>query len=353
MTEVLTFEETLERGRKAKEPVNVLLGNGFSIGAYEGFKYKKLYEEACKEGLGASAQGLFEYFGTANFEDILKRLDDGMWLSDYYGLSFPDGSATMHDDKDNIKDSLTKVIARVHPATKFDLDSKKLVSCAGFLERFDSVFTTNYDILIYWAFLATNPPVLRDAFFNEGVGYQIFEVPTSTGRTIHYLHGALHIYGEGGEFRKRKWDGVTPLIEQVHAGFEADEYPLIVTEGKFVDKKTAIEASGYLSWCLQELQTVGGTVLVYGSALGKQDDHLWKAIVDNRYLDRLAVALHGDPESSDNTALIARAKKLQERRHALSLSKAVFKDLDLWFFDSDTAHVWDAPEASSAEIAIK
>jgi len=344
----MTFEDAVARADRLSESKQLLLGNGFSIGAHPDFAYKRLYDEACKEGLSDRVKGVFDHFGTANFEDILKRLDEGVWLADQYGLQPSLDGPTMQDDHQGVKSALTSVITRIHPPSRNHVDGKALLACAQFLERFDSVFTTNYDILAYWAFLAKDPPALRDCFFEEGGdGYRIFEIPNSGGKTIHYLHGALHIYTRDGEVRKRTVDGGIVLIDKVREGLDSKEYPLIVTEGDSTQKMARIEASGYLSWCLQEFQLVDKTLFIYGSSLGDPDEHLWRAIVENRHLERIVVGVNGNGTSAKNKEVIARATRLGERRKTWAAKIPVsVSDLKVRFFNSTTAPVWAVPGTS-------
>lgn len=337
---VMTFDAAIDRAKKADARISVLLGNGFSIGAYDGFRYQTLYEEACKEGLSDRVKGVFEHYGTANFEDILRRLDEGVWLAEHYEL-WDSSAPTMQHDHEGVKNALTSVIARVHPASKFDVDAGKLEACSEFLGLFGDAFTTNYDLLVYWALLAKEPYPFQDAFFEEGGDdYRVFVAPTSNGKRLHYLHGALHIYTRDGEVRKRQWDGRGPLMEKVREGLDKGEYPLIVTEGSAADKRAAVEASGYLSWCHQAFAAIDGTLVVIGSSFADQDEHIWKAIVEDRYLTRLAVGVNGDGTSASSRDVIARAVKLTERRHALSLFRPIFPELRLAIFDARTAPVW-------------
>lgn len=66
--------------------------------------------------------------------------------------------------------------------------------------------------------------------------------------------------------------------------------PLLVTEGSARDKLRAIEANDYLSFALGELRREALPLVVFGSSLSPQDQHLVDAL--NEYPDRpIAVSM--------------------------------------------------------------
>ena len=67
MTDLIDFKEAQKRTEKAGGERHVLLGNGFSIGAHEEFRYGSLFERA-KTSLPRRIQALFHRYGTTNFE---------------------------------------------------------------------------------------------------------------------------------------------------------------------------------------------------------------------------------------------------------------------------------------------
>ena len=86
MNEPLKFNEAIAQIENEGRKPHVLLGNGFSIGAHGEFEYGSLYEQARGVQLPLRAVQLFEEHGTTNFEGVLRRLDDGIWLAQHYGL---------------------------------------------------------------------------------------------------------------------------------------------------------------------------------------------------------------------------------------------------------------------------
>jgi hypothetical protein len=62
-------------------------------------------------------------------------------------------------------------------------------------------------------------------------------------------------------------------------------------------------------------------------------------IARNRKLPELYISLHGDVESKSNRAIQRAAKQLQDIRANLS---GTAKPLEVFFYDSDSAEVWDS-----------
>jgi hypothetical protein len=69
--------------------------------------------------------------------------------------------------------------------------------------------------------------------------------------------------------------------------------PLVVTEGTAQEKLAAIEGNDYLRHCLDRLRERSLPVVVFGSSLSEQDDHLVEAL--NEHPDRpIAVSMLPD-----------------------------------------------------------
>jgi len=352
VVKVLKFESAMKIAAKYGESV-LLLGNGFSIGAHPAFKYGTLYEQAVEAGLPDHVQQLFAKYGTANFERVLRQLDEGIWLATVYELSATNPKKSMKRDYRALKKALASAIAKVHPPSRATMDGGILKACAEFLIRYQGVYTTNYDLLLYWASLAKSPKFpFEDGFLREGnQDYCVFQSPENLGKRIHFLHGALHLYVVDGEVRKRVWNSTGELIvDQVRQALESKEFPLIVSEGDAVKKEARIESSSYLTWAHEHFERAEGPLFIYGSSLSPEDEHLWRAIVENPGFSRVFVGIHGDPDSESAQEIMFRSRKLAKRRSMLKLKKRYkhFPDLRVSYFDSDSAGVWTPSEDTLA-----
>jgi hypothetical protein len=344
-----TFRECFESASIAGGKKHLLLGNGFSVGAHARFRYGALFEQAKRSKLSAHVVGLFKRYGTTNFEEILKVLDDGSWLARYYKLRVTDRQLNMVKDYRALKKAMVSAIAKTHPDVPSDVGEEKLRACLSCISSFDNVYTLNYDELLYWA------SVLDDQFpFEDGFGREaetpgeicIFLPTGSDSKHLYFLHGALHLFSEDGEVKKHVWKTTgIPLVANVRASIEDKRYPLVVSEGKSIDKKRRIEASSYLSYCWRKLENIQGSLFIFGHSLSIQDEHLMEAIANNTSLPRLYVSLHGDYKSKNNHEVIRRAKAVVLRRNQVLASKKtgrrIKKDsLDLQFFQSESVPMW-------------
>ncbi len=326
---------------------HVLLGNGFSIGAHAKFSYGTLYEQAKQATLPDHVMELFDCFGTTNFEQVMRQLDNAQRLADHYRLVPTDDDRDMRSDYEALKDALVSAIADTHPAVPGEVGENKLSSCSAFLDRFHTIFTTNYDLLLYWASVSQ----FQDGFGREQdtpEEYVVFRQESVRGKFIYFLHGALHLTTAGGEVRKFVWSTTgIPLMQQVEAALDQRHYPLVVSEGSHTDKAIRIEASSYLSWAFRRFENIQGTLFTYGSALSHQDRHLLEAIARNQRLKSLVVGVYGDPSSEPNSGLMATAQRLRTRRkehHPGSRSdrRRGPHELDVRFYDAGSVAVWGA-----------
>jgi hypothetical protein len=359
--ELLKFDDALGVAEAADGKKHLLLGNGFSIGAHALFKYGMLYEQARKAGLPKHVQKIFDRYGTTNFEEVLRQLDEGQWMADHYEMQKTREKPDMRDDYEQVKRALAEAIANSHPPFPSAVGEEKLAAAREFMSQFHNIFTTNYDLLPYWA------SVDEDSFpFDDGFGreidtddsYCVFLPASNSNPHMYFLHGALHLYTMDGEVRKMVWRTTNvPLIEQVKSGLESKRYPLVVSEGDTLGKSKRIEASSYLSHALRRFENIKGSLFIYGSSLGSQDDHIWEAIAQNIGLPQLFVGIHGKPTSQRNAVVTARAEGIASRRATVVASRRSggrrtrATGLEVRFFDTASAKVWDVENTLAKRVA--
>jgi len=320
----------------------LLLGNGFSIACDPVFRYASLYQAAIEAGLSERAQKLFERMGTNNFEGIMKMLEDSHWVARTYGL-IRGSSSAMLEDLEVIKRTLVEAIARSHLEHSGDVSDERKTAAAEFVEPYKIVFTTNYDLLLYWVTMfASDPPLFEDCFRADHddpeAEYLVFSQRLGYRRGVLYLHGALHMYLQEGELRKHSWTrtGVR-LTELIRDGLQRGQYPLFVAEGAPDKKLEQILGSGYLWYCLDKFRNIESPLVIFGHSLGASDDHILSAIVTNPKLPVIYVGLHGSFDSSSSLAIRAAAQRLRDRRAQL---RGRSTPLEVFFYASDSARVW-------------
>lgn len=340
METVLSFDQALETA-KGYNRRHLLTGNGFSIACRpEIFVYGKLFEQADFSRLSPSAREAFGALDTMDFERVIKALRDATKLVHLYT---GDAAARqkMDEDADGLRDVLVRTIANNHPEMPSNLTESEYVACRKFLANFNTIYTLNYDLLLYWTVMHTTEgaaPTSDDGFRKSEddytAAYVVWEADQSHGQNIWYLHGALHVFDAGTEVQKYTWvnTGVR-LVEQIRDALNREYYPLFVAEGTSKEKLTRIRHSDYLAKAYRSFSSIQGALFIYGHSLAANDEHYLKVIERGR-IEHVFVGLHGDQAKLGNKLIIRRAKQMVERRKSLNRPLAVS------FFDSGSAKVW-------------
>jgi hypothetical protein len=349
MPDVVTYQNVLVSLRDVGT-VHTLLGNGFSIGCDPVFRYASLYRVAVANGLSARAQEVFGRIGTNNFEGVLRLLDDTLWVGQRYGLSGA-GQAQIEEDIRIIKNSLVHSIATTHLENAALVSDLKKAAALGFLNRFKNIFTTNYDLVLYWVILSpAGGPTFGDGFHTpeeeQEAAYLLYTEPTGNRPGIYYLHGALHLYAAEGELRKHSWARTgRHLTDLIREGLTRGEYPLFVAEGLPGQKLTQIARHGYLSHCLNKFSHIQSPLVIYGHALGESDNHLLESLSHNPHLETIYVGLYGDPHSALNEAIAGTANNMIAERRRLIALRGRVSELDVIYYQAESAEVWGAQPA--------
>lgn len=329
---------------------HVLLGNGFSIACDPVFRYTSLFEAAVRAGLSERAQALFQRLGTNNFEGALRLLDDAQWVGGLYGLS-AEQMNEMNQDADIVKHTLVDAVTHSHLDHTGCVPDEKKDAAVRFLSTYHNIFTTNYDLLLYWTVLHPGRPSHKDGFRADeddpDASYLVFSERLGSSKGLFFLHGALHFYIASGELRKHSWiRSGERLIDLIRAGLAERHYPLFVAEGSPDKKLEQIQRTGYLWYALDKLARIEGPLVVLGHSLGPSDRHITDVIADNSKLIKLFIGLHGDPEENSNLAIRAAVQQIQQRREARARNSRG-SVLTIEFFDSQTAEPWGPPATTT------
>ena len=288
-----TYAEVVESLARKKRKAHLLLGNGFSM-AYDPkiFSYNALYDFVSALGDPALIK-LFEAIKTKNFELVMGQLDLFVALLDAFeskeGLQDRVKQAGVR-----LQQSLLDAVGALHPEHVFTLPADRLARCAEFLHSFlasgGSIFTTNYDLLLYWVLLRGTVPNHVDGFGREllnpveskhGEEQEWSELrwgPNREQQNVHYLHGALPLFDTGLEIVKEEYTGNTFLLENIIARLKKSEYPLFVTAGNGDEKLERIRHNRYLTFCYDQLCVAGGSLVTFGFNFGAYDLHIIDAI---------------------------------------------------------------------------
>lgn len=335
----MTFDEALASVPQTATR-RVLLGNGFSRACRDDiFSYSTLFDQANFNALSPAAEEAFRTLGTTAFEIVMRALRNAATLVQLYAPEEADLSQRFRRDAEGLREVLVRAIAENHPDRPGTIPAPAYSACRAFLANFHSIYTLNYDLLLYWALMQEEiePSVLFDDGFrtpDEGAAdYVTWDVEKTDRQNIFYLHGALHIFDGGHEIQKYTWVNTgIPLIEQIRSALEADLYPLFVAEGDSNQKLERIRHSDFLFRAYRSFSKIGGALFVHGHSMGPSDEHIVRLIEKNA-VSHLYVGLHGDPESESNRRIKGRAEEAARRR-------PVRRPLEISYYDAASAHVW-------------
>lgn len=134
-------------------PLSLLLGNGFSVNySPKIFTYRSLAARVEKTGTPL-VKNLFAALKTENFELIMEQLDQIIAVLKV--MPELEGAASdLAKAKEDLKLALIDAIKELHPENVFSLTQDQIQKCGAFLLDFlktdGKLFTTNYDLLLYW-----------------------------------------------------------------------------------------------------------------------------------------------------------------------------------------------------------
>lgn len=297
----------------------LLLGNGFSLNFSTRLLYRNLYDkyiETCPKDV----KNLFKEFKSTNFEIILEHLESTERVCSALEIE----QQRITKNKNTIKQGLIESINRIHP-TPDEIKIEQLKLVAEQLREFDQIFTTNYDLFLYYLILESKK--FGDYFyfhFYDDERFQLFNAGDQENKHhIYYLHGALFLFDRSINTIKIKRDD-NWLIEVITKEISSDNYPLFISEGTSEMKLKAIQSNNYLSYCFRELnENKSEKIVVFGQSLSSQDLHIVKTL-DKNYKE-LAYGIR-----------ISENKSLKEIRAELNRVRSLFKQTEVEFFDSST-----------------
>lgn len=281
-------------GKNPKRPFHLLLGNGFSV-AYDPaiFSYNALHDFVTKLG-DKDVSTILEVFETRNFEMIMQYLNHFSALISALGGD-PALKNRVETASAKLKTSLLEAVKELHPEHVFTVPEEQSKACAVFLKTFldtgGNIYSTNYDLLLYWVLMRNS--VVKHV---DGCGR---ELENDTGeyinpkdqvwsdlvwgkhrdtQNIFYLHGALPFFDSGVAVLKEEYDVYNFLLQKISARMEKGEYPIFVTAGDGQQKLEHIRHNQYLTYCYDSFCQAEGSLVTFGFGFGPYDEHIIDAV---------------------------------------------------------------------------
>lgn len=287
------YKSVIEKLNKRDCPKHLIIGNGFSM-AYDHkiFSYNALYDfiEKLED---PTLSRLFEVINTKNFELVMRQLDNFIEIAKAF-----DNSETMvtvlEEANQRLKEGLINAVSSLHPEHVFEVSENESQSCYNFLQEYLSnngkVFSTNYDLLLYWILMRNNSKDSIDGFGQELLNPvemrrgaepeydNLYWGKYKEVQTVFYLHGTLPIFDTGIEIEKETYRDSKYLLTNIKERMDNKEYPIFVTAGNGTEKLNHIYHNRYLTFCYESLSKITGSLVSFGFNFGEYDEHIIEAI---------------------------------------------------------------------------
>ena len=344
MSKLQTYDEILHYLQKKRRTPHLLLGNGFSM-AYdpEIFSYNALQgfiEEIDDELL----LKLFGIVKTKNFELVMQQLENFCELIEAFGSDM-ELLSRVQQASEKLKSSLIDAVQSLHPEHVFKIPDEESLQCAQFLSTYldtgGNIFSTNYDLLLYWVLMRNKLPNHvdgfgrdreddEDDFTQEPEFSELRWGKYKDGQNMHHLHGTLPIFDTGIDIIKEEYGGGKYLLENIEARLNNDDYPIFVASGDSSDKLNHILHNRYLTYCYDALTNIEGSLITFGFNFGPYDHHI---------IDAINIAAKQGKRVGNKLFSIYIGVYSEENRKHIESIKKLFK-CKVNMFDAKTAKVW-------------
>jgi hypothetical protein len=287
-----SYQQVIDYLKKNNRQKHLLLGNGFSM-AYDHsiFSYNAL------NGFIANLDNkllkkLFEIIDNKNFELVMQQLDNFCEIAGVFGA---DKSLIekIETASEQLRSSLIDAVKELHPEHVYTIPDEKSRKCYRWLNEYlqndSNIFTSNYDLLLYWVLMRNESKKHSDGFGRDKESAEY--VPSDEAeyselrwgrnkktQNVHYLHGALQLFDQGIEIIKEEYDGLHNLIEVINSRMDNKEYPIFVTAGNGKEKLKNIMHNKYLTFCYDKLSMITGSLITFGFNFGEYDEHIIEAL---------------------------------------------------------------------------
>lgn len=341
-----SFDDVLSSiGKNHDREFHLLLGNGFSM-AYDPaiFSYNALHdfiEKLDDDDLST----ILNVIETKNFELIMQQLDSCSALISAFGGD-PALKAKIDSAGAKLKASLLDAVQALHPEHVFTVPEAQSKACSAFLKCFldtgGKIFSTNYDLLLYWILMRNAIVKHADGFGRELENPGEFVPPEEQEwselrwgkyrkeQNVFYVHGALPFFDAGADIIKEEYDTRNYLLEKIGQRMEKGEYPIFVTAGSGKEKLAHIMHNHYLSFCYDSLSSITGSLVTFGFNFGPYDEHIIEAI--NR------AAKHGRKDFPKLVSLYIGVYSDEDLHHIEQIQNQFTCKVRI--YDAKTANVW-------------
>jgi len=151
----------------------------------------------------------------------------------------------------------------------------------------------------------------------------VFDINSKT-QNLFFLHGAFHIFKDGQSIKKITQQSNKALYEKLEDVLNTENQE-IVCVFQHENKTDIINKNEYLTSCLKKLSMISGNLVIIGSSLADNDNHIYKQINN----------------SNIETVYISTLLKTKEK--ILELAKKKLPTKHIYLFDAETIS-YELPE---------
>lgn len=163
------------------------------------------------------------------------------------------------------------------PEAPHAINTDQHQACHKFLINFESIYTINYDLLLYWVYVNHEKILFKDGFINSLTDSQelVWYQKNERFINLYYLHGALHLYQDGNDIKKHssKYNKIT-LKNQIENKLQQNKPPLFVSGGTALSKEKTIRNNPYLHSAFNSFKQCDQALFIYGFGFNDNDGHI-------------------------------------------------------------------------------
>ncbi|WP_442845305.1 DUF4917 family protein [Leeuwenhoekiella sp. H156] len=325
---------------------HLIMGNGFSMSYdHKIFSYNALYDfiDNLKD---PTLSKLFEVINTKNFELIMRQLDSFIEIAKAFDTDTKLIEA-LEDANKLLQTSLIDAVSELHPEHVFEVEEDRSKACFNFLNEFlknnGKVFSTNYDLLLYWVLLRNESKEANDGFGREHLNPvetrrgqedaeygELYWGKHKEDQKVFHVHGTLPIFDTGTEIEKEVYRDRHYLLTNIKERMNNKDYPVFVTAGDGNEKLNHIYHNRYLTFCYEKLSSITGYLVSFGFNFGEYDYHIIEAV--NKAAKRGA-------QSGDKLFSIYIGVYSPEDLEYIKIIQGKF-DCKVNVYNSQTANIW-------------
>lgn len=376
---------------KSHKP-SIILGNGFNIALEKTCKIPTLkfgYEQILsaiiqKIEADAGDQDLLKYLkqNSIGENEKIHDIELLLWILKYskecikytnptYCTSTPESLAMLENHRQLLKNYVINIMTNknYHPQHRdiFNVaNDKHIKKCGQNLSCFKRIFTTNYDLILYWLLNylnmlegkeieGANNGSFRDGFtaresfkpkdksgniIDNLYGY----LSTNNQGTLLFLHGALHLLQKDNETYKVVTTGTDRPLSTLR-NFLLKKFMdfsnLVVFDATSTEKVSCIYENSYLTKAYDKLVPIEDDLIVYGCSVFKNDElsndeHLWQRIITSS-VKNIFVSCSEETEADlyNNACLLQSLLKRYRCDHT---------PVDIHFFSHNQINIWESDD---------